>query len=103
VVVNRIEPNQLPSQISVPSWVKNNAGWWANDQISDTDFVKGIEYMIKEGIVKTGDTPSGNGSSQKIPAWIKNNAGWWSEGQIDDETFVSGIQYLIKVGIIKVS
>ena len=70
VVVNRIEPNQLPTQISVPSWVKNNAGWWANDQISDTDFVKGIEYMIKEGIVKTGDTPSGDGSSQKIPAWI---------------------------------
>jgi hypothetical protein len=103
VVVNRIEPNQLPTQISVPSWVKNNAGWWANDQISDSDFVKGIEYMIKEGIIKTDYTPSGDDSSQKIPAWIKNNAGWWSEGQIDDKTFVSGIQYLIKVGIIKVS
>lgn len=103
VVVNRIEPNQLPTQISVPSWVKNNAGWWANDQISDSDFVKGIEYMIKEGIIKTDYIPSGDDSSQKIPAWIKNNAGWWSEGQIDDKTFVSGIQYLIKVGIIKVS
>ena len=59
--------------------------------------------MIKEGIIKTDDTSSGDDSSQKIPAWIKNNAGWWSEGQIDDKTFVSGIQYLIKVGIIKVS
>tara|TARA_Y100001949_G_scaffold7366_1_gene5410 strand:- start:5277 stop:6803 length:1527 start_codon:yes stop_codon:yes gene_type:complete len=103
VIVNRIEPNQPSSQILVPSWVKNNAGWWASDQITDNDFVKGIEYMIKEGIVKTGDTNSDDSSSQNIPAWIKNNAGWWAKGEIDDKTFVSGIQYLIKVGIIKIS
>ena len=59
--------------------------------------------MIKEGIVKTGDTNSDDSSSQNIPAWIKNNAGWWAKGEIDDKTFVSGIQYLIKVGIIKIS
>ena len=22
----------------IPNWVKNNAGWWATDQIEDTDF-----------------------------------------------------------------
>ena len=47
----------LPEQASetaeekVPAWVKNNAGWWANDLISEYDFLNGIKYLIKEGII----------------------------------------------------
>ena len=37
---------------SVPEWVKNNAGWWANEQISDSAFIDGIEFLIKEGIIQ---------------------------------------------------
>ena len=22
-------------EVSIPAWIKNNAGWWANDQIAD--------------------------------------------------------------------
>jgi len=36
----------------VPAWVKNNAGWWADDSIDDNSFVQGIQYLIKEGIMK---------------------------------------------------
>ena len=35
----------------VPSWVKNNAGWWANGDIDDDSFVQGIQFLIKEGIM----------------------------------------------------
>ena len=35
----------------IPDWVKNNAGWWATDQIEDTDFINGIEYLIKKDIL----------------------------------------------------
>jgi hypothetical protein len=35
----------------VPDWVKNNAGWWATDQIKDADFLNGIEYLIKKDIL----------------------------------------------------
>jgi len=35
-----------------PSWIKNNAGWWADEQISDNDFVLGIQYMIVNGLIK---------------------------------------------------
>jgi len=97
VVVNRISIDE----ISIPAWIKNNAGWWATDQIDDSAFLQGIQYLIKEGIMvippaETSESPE----SQQVPAWIKNNAGWWADGQIDDNSFVSGIQYLIKVGII---
>jgi len=35
----------------VPSWIKNNAGWWAEGAIDDTAFLQGIQFLIKEGIV----------------------------------------------------
>ena len=37
--------------IEIPVWVKNNAGWWADDLIGDSDFVSGIQYLITEGIM----------------------------------------------------
>ena len=36
----------------VPSWVKNTAGWWADDQIDDQEFIKAIQFLIKNGISK---------------------------------------------------
>ncbi|MCA9827557.1 MAG: hypothetical protein KC444_04075 [Nitrosopumilus sp.] len=36
----------------IPTWIKNNAGWWAAGQISDGDFIKGIQYLAEKGILK---------------------------------------------------
>ena len=88
--------------LGVPAWVKNTAGWWADDSISETQFVNAIEFLIKSEIIHVSVSPSSE-DSQGVPAWVKNNAGWWAEGQIDDNSFVQGIEYLVKVGIIQVS
>ena len=89
------------TKTSIPDWIKNNAGWWAEGQIDDSAFLQGIQFLINEGIMVIPSTETTQFSeSQEVPSWIKNNAGWWAEGQIDDNTFVSGIQYLVKVGII---
>ena len=87
---------------SVPEWVKNNAGWWADGQIPDSAFIDGIQYLIKDGIivVPLSEVQSENGST--VPEWIKTNAGWWADGQIDDKTFATGIEFLIKIGLIVV-
>ena len=37
--------------LEIPDWIKNNAGWWAQDLISDEDFVNGIEYLVKNGVI----------------------------------------------------
>ena len=87
----------------IPSWIKNNAGWWADGTIDDNSFVQGIQFLIKEKIMKIPKTTQGiGGSSNEIPPWIKSNAGWWANGDINDETFVQGIQFLIEEGILKV-
>jgi len=36
----------------IPQWVKNNAGWWADDSIDDESFVNGITYLIDSGIME---------------------------------------------------
>ena len=91
----------LAQDSEIPAWIKNNAGWWATDQIDDSSFLQGIQYLIKEGIMVIPPTEtSGSSGADGVPAWIKNNAGWWADGQIHDEAFVSGIQWLVANGII---
>ena len=93
----------VSNEVSIPAWVKNNAGWWAAGDIDDNAFANGIEYMIKFEIILVPITES-NGEKQDavIPDWVRNNAGWWAAGDIDDNAFANGIQYLIKEGIISV-
>ena len=43
--------NTSAQTTSIPSWIKNVAGFWADDQTSDDDFVNAIEYLIGEGII----------------------------------------------------
>jgi len=35
---------KMMEEDTIPSWVKNNAGWWAENKINDNDFISGIEY-----------------------------------------------------------
>ena len=86
----------------IPNWIRNNAGWWATDQISDSEFVTGIEFLIKNGIIEIEYDSTGNPEEKTIPSWIKQNAGWWYEEKISDDEFLKGIQFLVENGIIKV-
>ena len=87
----------------IPHWIRNNAGWWAADKISDNDFISGIQYLIENKIIYIHSQEIKKNTTDNIPAWIKNNAGWWATGKIQDEDFVSGLEYLIENGIIKIT
>ena len=86
---------------SVPDWVKNTAGWWAQGAISEGEFVKGVEFLIKEQIIDTDvQTASSDGTDASIPDWVKNTAGWWADGAISEGEFVNAIEHLVKTGTI---
>jgi len=89
-------------ETSIPAWIKNNAGWWADGSIDDGSFLNGISYLIQNNILVVPPTDAGDASSGTVPEWVKNTAGWWADGTIDDGTFVNAIQYLIKQGLIQV-
>lgn len=91
------------SQILIPSWVRNTAKWWSEGQVGDSDFTKGIQYLIQQGIIHVPSASPSGSPSQQIPVWIKTNAKWWAEGQISDYDFIKGIQWLVSNGIINMS
>jgi len=87
---------------TVPDWIKNNARWWSNGQITDSEFLNGISYLINERIIIIPQNyESANSDSQIIPLWVKNTAEWWAYGKIDEKEFLKGIQFLIENGIIR--
>ena len=44
--------SSITMERNVPEWIRNNAKWWSQGQISDNDFVKGIQYLVEQGIIK---------------------------------------------------
>ena len=41
---------------AIPSWIKNNAKWWSEGQIGDSEFIKGIQYMVDTKILRVSTT-----------------------------------------------
>jgi len=102
-------PNSSAQDAQIPDWIKNVAGWWASGDISENEFLTGIEYLINNNIIFIDFVPCNyeiqsqtTSSSKSVPDWIKNNAIWWSESLIGDIDFINGLQYLIEYKIIKI-
>jgi len=104
-------PNEISSQpisqsdpADIPIWVKNNALWWQQKQIDDSDFVAGIEYLINENIILIPETQITNGATtDEIPGWISEVAGFWAHDAISNAEFVQAIQWLISNGVMVVA
>ena len=49
------EPTQYDATAAksqeIPAWIKNNADWWTQGLISEDDFIKGIQFMVENGII----------------------------------------------------
>lgn len=93
----------LRGNTTIPPWVKNTAKWWSEGQIGDTDFIKGMQYLIQNGIMYVPVTQYNSGTAQQIPTWIRNNAGLWADGQISDGEFIRAMQYLVSNDIIHIN
>ena len=48
IIINNITRE---NNISIPSWIKNNAGWWADGQIDDETFVQGMQFLVQNRIL----------------------------------------------------
>jgi P2-related tail formation protein len=97
-ISNPLTPETRMSK--TPEWIKNNARWWADGQIGNSDFLKGVEYLVKQNIIHVKSTSSEKKTSE-VPSWLKNTAKWWAEGMISEDEFLRGIKYLAENGIIQ--
>ena len=96
-------PTESQAEVSIPDWVRSNAGWWATGAITDSTFVTGIEFMIENNIIMISTIPSESISGDEIPNWVRNNAQWWSQDLISEDEFVNSLKFLIQEGIIVIT
>jgi hypothetical protein len=99
--VSQTTPSEKIPSPTIPSWIKNNAKWWADGTITESDFLKGVEHLIQNKIIKVS-TVSQSSSQEPVPEWVKNNAKWWADGMIDDKAFYQGIEFLANNGILNI-
>jgi len=52
LVLGVLSTNISAQEDSIPSWIKNTAGFWADNQISDMEFMNAIEYLIGQEIIQ---------------------------------------------------
>ena len=99
-------PNSLAQEdTQIPGWIKNVAGWWANGEIAEKEFLTAIGYLINNNIISLSTMPCGifgTSSTESVPGWVKNNAKWWSEDLIGETDFINGIKYLIQKQIMSI-
>ena len=92
----------------IPSWIKDNAGWWADNTIDDATFIQSIQFLVQNDVIEVSEAGVGStgqesrSESGTVPSWVKTSAGWWADNTIDDATFIQSIQFLIQQGILTV-
>lgn len=100
--ITGFEKGLSPEISKIPQWIKTNANWWSTDQIPDSEFLEGINFLFEKGIVVVPSNELTAKSNWKLPVWIKTTAGWWSEDKISDDDFLSMIENLVKRKIITI-
>jgi len=92
----------------IPSWIKTNADWWIKGEIDEDSFIQGMQYLVKNNIIKIPKvsdeemTSAVYNKGERIPQWVTQNVQWWVNGGINDDTFLQGMQFLVINRIINV-
>jgi len=100
--ISGFEKGIPPEMPKIPQWIKTNANWWVTNQISDSEFLEGIDFLFEKQIVSVPERDVISESQWSIPSWVKTSAGWWYEEKISDDEFLNIIENLVKRKIIAI-
>jgi hypothetical protein len=84
----------------IPDWIKTYAENWATGEISDQEFMMGLDFMLQNNIIVITNFNYAHSSIDDVPSWFRNTANWWSNGLISQQEFINSIKYLIQENII---
>ena len=88
----------------IPDWIKTYAELWAIGDMSDSEFISGLDFMLEHHIIIIPNLQySEENSVSSIPNWIRNNADWWANDLISQQEFVNSLEYLIEEQIIEIN
>jgi len=64
-------PTYANTEYKIPSWIKEMAGLWANEQITDTDFAQGLSYLIDNEIIGIPQLEQLKQENQKLKSELR--------------------------------
>ena len=102
VKISGFEKGLPPELPKIPEWVKLNAEWWSTGQISDNEFLEGIDFLFEKQIISVPSREVISESQWYVPQWMKISAKWWSEDKISDDDFLNIIENLVSRKIISI-
>ena len=89
--------------VKIPNWFKLTTGYWVNNQISDTEYAKTLEFLLENKIIHVPySSQSKEIDNSEIPIWIKTNSQKWIQGNASDDEFSIGIQWMLERGLVQI-
>jgi len=86
----------------IPDWIKTFAQNWAAGEISDQEFLTGLDFMLQNNIIVIPNLNYAHHSIDDVPYRFRNTAHRWSNDLISQQEFINSIKYLIQEDIILV-
>ena len=71
----------------IPEWIKNDSDSWINNDISDSEFLTTIQFLLNNNMISV-DVSNTSGFSADIPKWLKTHSSWWINNDISDSEFL---------------
>ena len=87
----------------IPDWIKTYAELWATGDMTDSEFITGLDFMLDHHIIVIPNLHYYEQNTvSNVPNWIRNNADWWANDLISQQEFVNSLKYLIEEQIIEI-
>ena len=86
--------NASGEEALIPSWIKNTAKFWANNQVGDTEFINALQFMIQNNIIQVSspnETIEDNGDFYVTYHHSRNSEREWIVGS---QYFEDNIDFL---------
>ncbi|BDQ30769.1 hypothetical protein [Nitrosopumilus zosterae] len=84
----------------IPDWIKTYAKNWATGEISDSEFMTGLDFMLQNKIIVIPNIDYAHSTFDNVPSWFRNISHWWANDLISQQEFINSIKFLIQNDII---
>ena len=64
--------NVIGQQATIPIWIKNTALFWGQGQISDSEFINALQWLINQGILHVPNNTSSSNNNQQANQPLPN-------------------------------
>jgi hypothetical protein len=85
---------------NIPDWIKIYAKNWATGEISDSEFMTGLDFMLQNKIIVIPNIDYAHSTFDNVPSWFRSISHWWANDLISQQEFINSIKFLIQNDII---